>query len=120
MLKNATSAMIGYYSWNWGSGSAGPTDATVGVAFTGLVNVTQAVDQYTPGAAWCCPKLIGPEGKGFISIGGGNAAGGFSVETLAGITKDMDYIVQSGQYSGIVFDVEICSGPSAGIIKGFN
>ena len=117
-MKNAT--MLGYYAWNWGAGSHGPTDATVGVAFTGLVDVKKAVDQYTPGAAWCCPGLIGPDGKGFISIGGGNAAGGFSVDTLNAITQDMDYIVQSEQYSGIVFDVEICMGESADLIAAFN
>jgi len=73
-----------------------------------LVNVTQAVDQYTPGCSWCCPALAGPDGKGFISIGGGNAAGMFTAESLAAIAKDMDYIAQSGQYSGVVFDVEVC------------
>merc|ERR1712160_87728 len=96
MLKNAT--MLGYYAWNWGAGSHGPPGATVGVAFTGLTNVTQAVDFYTPGCAWCCPVLKGPEGKGFISIGGGNTAGVFSVETLADITRDIYYIVDSNQY----------------------
>ena len=118
MLKNAT--MLGYYAWNWGAGSHGPPGATVGIAFTGLNNVTKAVDYYTPGCAWCCPVLKGPDGKGFISIGGGNGAGGFDVETLAQIALDMDYIVDSNQYSGIVFDVEICTGDSVGIIAGFN
>lgn len=32
----------------------------------------------------------------------------------------MDYIVQSGQYIGILFDVEVCEGPSAGLIAGFD
>ena len=118
MLKNAT--MIGYYAWNWGAGSHGSPDATIGVAFTGLNDVHKAVDQYTPGCAWCCPVLKGPEGKGIISIGGGNTAGIFTEDILDSITNDMDYIVDSNQYSGIILDVEICQGPSDGLIKGFN
>ena len=31
--------VIGYYSWNWGKGSAGSAGANNGVAFTGLVDV---------------------------------------------------------------------------------
>ena len=117
-MKNA--AMIGYYAWNWGAGSFGPSNANIGVAFTGLVDVKDAVDQYTPGVAWCCPHLIGPNDKGFISIGGGNAAGQFTVSSLAAIAKDMHYIVESEQYSGVIFDVEILIGDSAPLIKGFN
>ena len=52
--------------------------------------------------------LKGPEGKGIISIGGGNTAGIFSEDILESITNDMDYIVDSNQYSGIILDVEIC------------
>lgn len=33
--------------------------ATVGVAFTGLTNLSKAISGYTPGAAWCCPPLRG-------------------------------------------------------------
>ena len=31
-------ALAGYYSWNWGKGSTGPSGANIGVAFTGLIN----------------------------------------------------------------------------------
>ena len=64
--------IVGYYSWNWGSGSKGPEGATIGVAFTGLNNVSQAIAGYPPNATWCCPPLVGSK---YISLGGGNAAG---------------------------------------------
>ena len=54
-----------------------------------------------------------------MTIGGGNAAGQFTVSTLAEIAKDIDYVVKSKQYSGVIFDVEICIGDSASLIAGF-
>jgi hypothetical protein len=71
--ENATE-INGFYSWNWGSGcdllrcprppalvhvllrsfrSHGASGANVGVAFTGLVDVKQAIAGYPPGATWC-------------------------------------------------------------------
>jgi hypothetical protein len=51
--------VVGYYSWNWGSGSTGPPGSNIGIAFTGLVDLSKALSGYTPGAAWCCPDLVG-------------------------------------------------------------
>lgn len=41
------SDMIGYYSWNWGTGSEGSKGATDAVAFTGLVDVVSTETQLT-------------------------------------------------------------------------
>lgn len=95
MLASATQAeeVLGYYTWNWGAGSFGPPGANAGVAFTGLVSIPDAMAQYTPGAAWCCPVLVGPNnGKPWISIGGGNAAGIFNPTTLGKIIDDIHLV----------------------------
>ena len=74
-----SSPVSGYYSWNWGSGSIGASDANMGIAFTGLINVGEAISGYTEGAAWCCPKLTEPK---LLTLGGGNAAGMFTAKAL--------------------------------------
>lgn len=47
----------GYYSWNWSTGSYGPSGTNVGAAFTGYVDVAKAVSMYIFGAGYCCPDL---------------------------------------------------------------
>jgi hypothetical protein len=106
---------IGYYSWNWGSGSSGPPGSTVGIAFTGLISVKDAIAGYSEGASWCCPSL--GDNK-YITLGGGNAAGMFSVDALQQITADMQLIIDAG-YSGIVYDVEETVGSSLDLITAF-
>ena len=91
----------GYYSWNWGTGSVGAAGANCGTAFTGLVDVMAAQQAYTPGAAWCCPALALPR---FLSLGGGNSAGQFTLSALQAITRDAGKINRS-QYEGVMFDV---------------
>ena len=104
----------GYYSWNWGVGSA-PAGANAGVAFTGLVDVTAAQEGYTPGASWCCPAL---EGTKYLSLGGGNSAGMFTQKSLQGVIDDVDKINMSA-YDGVIFDVEEVVGPSSTMIPLF-
>lgn len=45
MLVSAVMAdeIKGYYTWNWGAGSTGPPGANAGVAFTGLINIPDAI-----------------------------------------------------------------------------
>ena len=115
----------GFYSWNWGSGSKGPIDASVGVAFTGLIDVPKAIQGYPPSATWCCPKLN--EHARWLSVGGGNAAGMFSlqvccsstashpspstpshpVQALSAMTEPstLGSIAHAG-FTGVMFDVE--------------
>ena len=109
------SDIIGYYSWNWGTGSTGPPNANHGVAFTGLVDVAQAQSGYTPGAAWCCPEL---KGTRWLSLGGGNSAGMFSKETLNKIVDDAPAINASA-YDGVMFDVEEVVGPASVMVGAF-
>ena len=96
-------------SWNWSTGSKGPSGSTIGVAFTGLINTADAIAGYTPGASWCCPEL--DVEQPMLSLGGGNAAGQFTVDALSAIQKDLD-LVTAANYTGIVFDVEEAIGSS--------
>ena len=105
----------GYYSWNWGTGSKGPEGANVGVAFTGHADVPSAVSYYVMGAAWCCPNLVNSYlGKPYITIGGGNDFGNFTVDALVDITNNLDMITP--HYSGIIFDIEIANGADSGAL----
>ena len=109
--------VVGYYSWNWGAGSTGPpqSQANVGISFTGHVDVQLALDGYTNGAAWCCPTLTGTP---YLSLGGGNSAGLFTVATISAIEEHLPLIISAG-YEGIVYDVEHVKGNSAEIISAF-
>ena len=73
------SPLFGYYSWNWGTGSNGPSNANVGIAFTGYTDLQTALDGYDPATSWCCPELTNPK---LITIGGGNQ---FGVITKSGL-----------------------------------
>lgn len=107
--------IIGYYSWNWGAGSTGSAGANMGCAFTGLVDVDQAIAQYVEGASWCCPAL---EGQKILTVGGGNSAGLFSASTLAAVTAKAAAIKAAG-YDGIMYDVEEVQGPSSSLVPLF-
>jgi len=109
--------IIGYYSWNWGAGSFGPPGANAGAAFTGLVNVGQAINGYPEGAAWCCPTLAGEK---WLTVGGGNAAGTFSVDSINSIGWSAETIWRSTPlYAGVLFDVEIVYGNSSSVVEAF-
>jgi len=73
--------MMSYYSWNWGKGSAGEKGANVGVAFTGLVKIQDAIDGYEKYGCGGkgCPPLVEPK---LLSLGGGNSAGAISAQVL--------------------------------------
>jgi len=101
--------ILGYYSWNWGAGSTGPSGANMGCAFTGLIDVDQAIAQYSEGAAWCCPTLLGQK---IITLGGGNSAGLFTEATLTTLSAKADAIKAAG-YVGVMYDVEEVQGPSS-------
>ena len=112
--------MKGYYSWNWGSGSTGPSgtsssDDVIGVAFTGLVSVQDAIKGYDAGATWCCPEL---RGSRFLSLGGGNAAGSFTASALTKIKSSMGAI-KAANYSGIILDVEEATGSAKELVPAF-
>ena len=109
------SEILGYYSWNWGAGSTGPPGANIGCSFTGQVDVDQAIAQYTEGAAWCCPELLGDH---FLTVGGGNSAGLFTEQTLKAVTAKADAIKAAG-YGGIMYDVEEVIGPSSTMVPLF-
>lgn len=108
-------SIVGYYSWNWGPGSTGPPFSNAGVAFTGLTDLNTAISGYTPGAAWCCPQL---KGLHYLTLGGGNSAGVFTVPSLQAIAANVSHIVNAG-YKGVMFDVEEVTGPSSATVPAF-
>jgi len=108
--------IVGYYSWNWGAGSTGPSGANAGAAFTGYTDVKTAIDYYPEGAAWCCPALVG---KKYLTLGGGNEAGLFDAESLSKIGISAEYIKSTTSYEGVIFDVEIVKGSSGVIVPAF-
>jgi len=109
--------IIGYYSWNWGAGSFGPAGANNGAAFTGYTDVQQAIAYYTEGAAWCCPTLVGEK---WLTLGGGNSAGTFNVDSLNSIATSAETIKSSSTgYDGVLFDVEIVYGSSSAVVPAF-
>jgi hypothetical protein len=110
------SEILGYYSWNWGAGSTGPAGANIGCSFTGQVDVDQAIAQYTEGAAWCCPELLGDK---FLTVGGGNSAGLFTEQTLKAVTAKAETIKAAG-FAGIMYDVEEVIGPSSTMVPLFS
>ena len=108
----------GYYSWNWGKGSS-PAGANNGVAFTGLTDVRTAIAGYPRKGShsWCCPEL---EGTAWISLGGGNAAGEFTAQSLAAIaSKSNTSAIIRANYSGVMFDVEEVVGPAETMVPLF-
>lgn len=113
--RTEAAEVIGYYSWNWGAGSKGPSGANAGTAFTGYTDPQKAIQYYTPGAAWCCPVLKGTK---FITLGGGNSAGVFNADYLSAIGIAADEIKNAG-YQGVAFDVEEVDGSSSKLIPGF-
>jgi hypothetical protein len=115
IFLSANSEVVGYYSWNWGAGSQGPAGATAGCAFTGLIDVDQAIAQYTEGASWCCPALLGTK---YITLGGGNSAGVFTAAALSAIEGSAAKIKAAG-YDGVMFDVEEVTGPSSTMVNAF-
>jgi len=79
------------------------------VAFTGLVDVAQAI------AGYSTPTL---EGTHFLSLGGGNAAGTFSSSVLDNIATNCADIATAG-YHGVMFDVEVVTGTSEEVVPAF-
>jgi len=106
----------GYYSWNWGAGSQGPSGANAGAAFTGYTDVKTAIDYYPEGSAWCCPALKGTK---YLTLGGGNSAGVFNAEALSKIGIAAEYIKNTTDYDGVMFDVEIVYGASSVVVPAF-
>lgn len=67
------------------------------------------------GADWCCPELAGSK---LITLGGGNAAGQFTVDALKAIQSDL-HLIPEANYSGVVFDVEEAVGNGEDLKEAF-
>lgn len=95
-----TGDVIGYWDKTWAPGAA-PTGANLGVAFNGWADPSQALSD----SASVMNELTGTK---YISIGGGNANGSFSLKRL----QDLEGLINAGSFvgwHGIALDVEECS-----------
>jgi len=88
---------MGYWNWTWSPSSA-PDTATLGMAFSGYADPTNAIQD----SAAVMGSLIG---KKFISLGGGNENGRFTAAVLDSITAAITSGSFAG-YDGIAYDVE--------------
>merc|ERR1719419_1438890 len=103
--------IIGYYSFNYATGSYGPPDANAGAAYTGHADVGTAIREYPEGAIWCCPYLVGEK---YLTLGGAGDAGDFDVDTINDIANSVDIIKNSTtEYDGVLFNIKIVSGNSS-------
>ena len=112
----------GYYSWSWTDVNnpprpRGPANANMGVAFSGWNSAERALGDYDPKKYRCCPPL--PANK-WVSIGGGNANGHFTVPVLEKlITPESMNIIKNSDYVGVMLDVEELVGPASSLIPLF-
>jgi len=100
--------VVGYWSTTWAHVTA-PSNANLGIAFSGWVDPAKAKSASAPAYA----SLVGDK---WIDAGGGNANGRWSA---AWLTK-WEATIKRGdlkQWKGIVFDIEECS--SAGLAPKF-
>jgi hypothetical protein len=95
---NALSEVRGYYWQTWQTGYSAPTNANVGIAFSGWSNVDQALAE----SASVKSKLPGTK---VFSVGGGNANGRFTTASLTTLTNAIASDALKS-YSGVVYDVE--------------
>ncbi|MCF1459919.1 LysM peptidoglycan-binding domain-containing protein [Agrobacterium vitis] len=102
---------IGFWHKTWHR-PAGPSNTTMGLAFSGHSDPTKALAQSAP----ILPSLAGEK---YITLGGGNASGRFSTSTL----QSIDTCIKSGAFSaykGIAYDIEEGnSGLSAAFQQSF-
>lgn len=95
----AEGTVIGYWDKTWAPGAA-PQGATLGVAFNGWADPQSALDD----SAAVRSSLVGTK---YISIGGGNDNGAFSLARV----QDLESKIKAGAFSdwqGIALDVEEC------------
>jgi len=100
--------IVGYWALTWQE-TAAPTNANLGIAFSGWANPSNAKEESEP----LHDGLVG--GK-WIDAGGGNANGRWSSEWLG----QWETTIKNGELStwdGIVFDIEECS--SSGLAGNF-
>ena len=89
---------IGYWDWTWDPTSATP-GATLGLAFSGWTDVTNAVQQ----SEKIKDALTGDK---YICFGGGNQNGAMTSAGLQAITEAIQEGTLAG-YDGVAYDVEV-------------
>eukprot|EP00746_Dinoflagellata_sp_MGD_P070390 gnl/MRDRNA2_/MRDRNA2_28830_c0_seq1.p1 gnl/MRDRNA2_/MRDRNA2_28830_c0~~gnl/MRDRNA2_/MRDRNA2_28830_c0_seq1.p1 ORF type:complete len:313 (+),score=45.81 gnl/MRDRNA2_/MRDRNA2_28830_c0_seq1:110-1048(+) len=105
----AHAQVVGYYERTWAPSAPLP-GASVAMAFSGWANCSLALRDSSK-------ILIDLVGDKYITLGGGNKNGRFSVEILTDLTS----LIKQGNFSeyvGIVFDVEECA--TVGLASAFD
>jgi len=91
---------IGIYDWTWdGATATPPTNANLGVAFSGWANIDNALYE----SSLIESSLTGDK---YLSIGGGNANGHLNANRL----EDLNTAIIQGRledYQGVCYDVEV-------------
>ena len=89
--------VIGYWDEGWRKVTP-PEGANMAIAFMGYSDITTALQDSA--------KLISAMvGKKYLCLGGGNDAGGWSIQTIQKVIDSLDDVTA---YDGLAFDVEIC------------
>ena len=106
----------GYYSWNWGTGSAGPPGRERWLRLHGPHRCEERDQPSTPQApAGAVRRSLG---RSNLSLGGGNSAGIFNEAALTAISSSVADITAAG-CEGVMFDVEEVEGSSGTMVPAF-
>jgi hypothetical protein len=89
----------GYWWWTWSATQLAPANTNIAIAFSGWADPNKALSD----SGGVVHKL--PVGSKYISLGGGNSNGYFTLSSVNSITQ----AIQNGDfhaYDGIAYDVE--------------
>ncbi len=96
------SEVVGYWDQSFEQHVTPPSGANLAIAFCGYSDITKALQC----SAELRPRMVGDK---YLSVGGGNDNGAFSMATIEAATAALKAGEVTG-YDGIAFDVEECEG----------
>jgi len=100
-IRAPGAGIVGYYSLSWTEKDSAPVNPDIGIAFSGWAEVYQALSSG--------PMIDSLHGRKYLSLGGANVNGHMTVETLAAVAENIDYVKDAG-FTGICFDIESTQG----------
>ena len=100
LAPNSGAAYVGLWKWTWsGNVAYYPAGTNLAIAFSGYTDVTYAMRDSAPLLVSSMPSVR------YLSLGGGNAAGTFTLASLNAITAAINANTITG-YTGIAYDIE--------------